>query len=94
MNHRSFLNNLKSGETKTQIKTHLSYLANSYFYNYKPSSRILRQHCVLRNFRKNKDIVITKLDKENGVVILDRKRYNNTIEEIISDASKFEKHSH
>ena len=31
--HRSFLNNLKSEETKSKIKTHLWYLANSYFYN-------------------------------------------------------------
>ena len=67
------------------------YLANSYFYNYKPSPRILRQHRVLRNLRKNKDIVITKPDKGNGVVILDRKLYNNAIEEIISDTSKFQK---
>ena len=89
--HRSFLNNLKSEETKSQIKAHLSYLANSYFYNYKPSPRILRQHCVIRNLRKNKDIVVTKPDKGNGVVILDRKLYNNAIEEIISDSSKFEK---
>ena len=67
------------------------YLANSYFYNYKPSPRILRQHRVLRNLRKNKDIVITKPDKGNGVVILDRKLYNNAIEEIISDTFKIEK---
>ena len=40
--------------------------------------------------KKNKDIVITKADKGNGVVILDRKLYNNAIEEIISDTSKFE----
>ena len=66
------------------------HFANSYFYNYKPP-RILRQHCVLRNLRKNKDIVIRKPDQENGVVILDRKLYNNAIEEIISDTSKFEK---
>ena len=89
--HRSFLNNLKSEETKCQIKAHLSYLANSYFYNYKPSPRILCQHRVLRNLRKNKDIVITKPDKGNGVVILDGKLYNNAMEEIISDSSKFEK---
>ena len=89
--HRSFLNNLKSEETKSQTKAHLSYLANSYFYNYKPSPRILRQHRVLRNLRKNKDIVIRKPDKGNGVVILDRKLYNNAIEESISDSSKFEK---
>ena len=89
--HRSFLDNLKSEETKSQIKAHLSYLANSYVYNYKPSPRILRQHRVLRNLRKNKDIIITKPDKGNGVIILDRKLYNNAIEEIISVTSKFEK---
>ena len=44
-----------------------------------------------RNLRKNKEIVITKPDKGNGVVILDRKLYNNAIEKIISDTSKFEK---
>ena len=85
-----FLNNLKSEEAKSQIKEYLSYLANSYFYNYKPSPRILPQHCVLRNLRKNKNIVITKPDKGNGVVILDRELYNNAIQEIISDTSKFQ----
>ena len=34
---------------------------------------------------------MTKPDKGNGVVILDWKLYNNAIEEIISDTSKFEK---
>ena len=72
------------------IKAQLSYLANSYFYNYKPP-RILRQHRILRNLRIHKDIVITKPNKGNGVVILDWKLYNNAIEEIISDTSKFEK---
>ena len=76
---------------ESQIKAHLSYLANSYFYNYKPSPRIPRQHRVLWNLRKNKDIVITKPDKGNGIVILDRKLYNNAIEEIISNTSEFKK---
>ena len=89
--HRSFINNLKSEETKNQIKAHLSYLANSYFYNYKPSPRILRQHRLLQNLRENKYIIITRPDKGNGVVILDRKLYDEPIEEIISDTSKFEK---
>ena len=52
---------------------------------------MLRQHRVIRNFRNNKDIAITKRDKENGVVILDRKLYNIAIQEIISDTCKFEK---
>ena len=85
------MNNLKSGDTKSQIKAHLSYLANYYFYNYKLSPRILRQHRVLQNPRKNKDIVITKPDKGNEVVILDQKLYNNAIHEIIPDTSQFEK---
>ena len=60
-------------------------------YNYKPSPHILHQHCILRNLRKNKDIVVTKPNKGNGVVILDQNLDNNAIEEIISDTSKFEK---
>ena len=89
--HCLFLNNLKSKETKSQIKMHLSYLANSYFYNNKPFLHILRQHRILQNLRKNKDIIITTPNKGNGIVILDWKLYDNTIEEIIWDTSKFEK---
>ena len=81
--HRSFINKLKSEETKRKVKAHLSY-------NYKPSPRILCQHRVLGNLGKNKDIFITKPDKGNGVVILDGKLYGNAIQEIISDTSKFE----
>ena len=88
--HRLFLNNVKSEETKSQIKSNLTYLANSLFYHYKLSPCILRQHCILRNLKQNKDIVITKPDKGNGVVVLDRKLYNNSIEEIISDTFKLE----
>ena len=73
------LNRVKSEETKSQIKAHLWYPANSFFYNYKPSPRILRQDRVLQNLRKNKDMIITKLDKETGVVILDRKLYDKAI---------------
>ena len=80
--HLLFLNNLKSEETKSQIEAHISYLANSYFHNYKPSPRILHEHRVPQNFRKNKDIAITKPNKGNGVVILDRKLYINAFEEI------------
>ena len=61
---------------------HLSYLANTYSYNYKHFP------CIIH---KNKHIVITKSDKGNAVVILDQKIYNNAIQEIISGTSKFEK---
>ena len=39
--HRTFFNNPKSEENKSQRKAHLSYLAKSYFYNYKPSPRLI-----------------------------------------------------
>ena len=67
------------------------YLANSYFYSYKPSPHILRQHRILQNLRKNKDIIITKPDKGNGAVILDNKLYDNAIQEKISETSTFKK---
>ena len=70
---------------------HLSYLAYSYFCNYKLSPRILHEHRDLRNLRKNKDIIRAKPDKGNEVVILDRKLYDNAIQEVILDTSKFEK---
>ena len=34
---------------------------------------------------------LTKPDKGNGVVILDRKLYNNAVEKIISDTPKFKR---
>ena len=40
---------------------------------------------------KNEDIVITKPNKRDGVVILHRKIIQEIIQEIISDTSKFEK---
>ena len=40
---------------------------------------------------KNEDTVITKPNKGNGVFILDRKLYNNAIQEIIPDTFRFEK---
>ena len=63
--HHSFLNNLKSKETKRLIKAHLSYLTNSYFYSCKPPPHIQRQHRVIQNLKKNKGIVIMKPDKGN-----------------------------
>ena len=77
------------------MKLHVSrldlHLANYYFYSYKPSPRILRQHRVVRNLRKNKGIIIAEPDKGNGVFIFDRKLYDNDIQKMISDTSKLEK---
>ena len=49
------------------------------------------QHQISGNLRKNKNIVITKPHKGNGVVILYLKLSDNNLQEIISDISKFER---
>ena len=46
---------------------------------------------IVKGIRKNKDIIRTKPDKGNGVVILDQKLYGRTIQEIISGTFKSEK---
>ena len=43
----------------------------------------------LKEIRKNKNIVILKLDKGNGVVVLDRSGYDQGILKVINDTSKF-----
>ena len=74
-----------------QLKAELSHLANSYVYNYQPSRRVLRQHSVLKKLQNNKDIVICKPDKGNGVVILDRHLYDKEIMKLVDDKTKFKK---
>ena len=44
---------------------------------------------VLRNVRKNIDIVVRKPDKGNDVVVLNRKDYTKCILDIINDEHKF-----
>ena len=46
---------------------------------------------VLRELRRNTDIVITKPDKGNGVVIMDRSDYNAKMLSILSQEDKFER---
>ena len=49
------------------------------------------QHFSNDAFQSYYDLFTTKSDKGNRVVILDQELYNNTMEEIISHSSKFEK---
>jgi hypothetical protein len=43
---------------------------------------------------KNKELVIRKVDKSNNFVITNTKDYNNKIQEILSDETKFKKIEH
>ena len=44
----------------------------------------------LKTLSKNKSIIITRPDKGNGVVLLDKEEYIHKVNVILSDSSKFE----
>ena len=48
----------------------------------------LKKHNILEKLRRNKDIVVTRPDKENGVVVMDRVIYNQQMYALLSDKNK------
>ena len=87
--HTAMNKDLKDNRDASEVKAKLSYLANSYVNLYKPTKNVLRKYRVLNKLRNNKDILITTLDKGNGVIILDRRFYMSNIYDIVNDESKF-----
>ena len=81
--------NLIDGKQKGKLVADLSHLAHSYVSSHQPSVADLRNFRILKELRKNKDIVILKPDKGIGVVVMDRIAYEQGIFAIISDTSKF-----
>jgi len=76
------------------FKTGLKSLVNKYFANFKPHRNICpvfsrEDFATLRNLSKDKSIYITRPDKGNGVVILNKNDYITKIMEIIGDYTKF-----
>ncbi len=83
--------NLKKEEFAGELKAELSYLANSYHSNYRPSKETLKKHGILKKLRNNENIIICKPDKGNGVVIIDKVVYINKMLDLLNDPSKFKK---
>ena len=52
-----------------KLKGDLSRLAQTYVNSFKPSAKDIKTHKVLKNLRKNSNIVVLKLDKGIGVVV-------------------------
>ena len=78
------------------LKTSLQNIACKYFFNFKPYkvfSPIIKKSDfnILKNLSKDDSIVITRPDKGQGVVILNKTDYIAKMNEIISDTSKFKK---
>ena len=82
---------LKREDMAGEIKAELSYLANTYCNQYKPSKETLKKHGILKKLRDNKNIIICRPDKGNGVVIIDKSIYIRKMLELLNDSSKFRK---
>ena len=87
--HRGMSKDLKDNRDAAEVKAKLFYLANSYVNSYKPTKNVLRKYGVLNKLRNNKDILIARPDKGNGVVIVYRWFYMSRMYDIVNDASKF-----
>ena len=80
---------MKHEKDAGEAKAKMSYLANSYVSAYKPSKNTLCKHKIIKKLRNNKDILITKPDKGNGVIIVNTAIYMSSLYEIINDTLKF-----
>ena len=87
--HWSMSKDLKHEKDVGEVKAKMSYLANNYVNTYKPLENTLPKHKIMKKLRNNKDILITKPDKGNGVIIVNRAIYMSSLYEIINDTSKF-----
>ena len=92
--HRFMKEDLKHQQDSGKLQSEISHIANSYYYNYLPSKSTLKKHGILKRLQTNPNIVITRPDKGNGVVVLDKDLYEKCIHELISDKTKFKKLDH
>ena len=74
---------------KSQLK-HISYSYN-YTYDFSKQKQILSKEEweALNDLRKDDSIIITRPDKGNGVVIINKLDYLNKMKQLISDETKF-----
>ena len=77
------------------VKTRLKSLTLSAYYVYDSAQLPLNiskaEIAALNNLSKNRNIIIIRPDKGNGVVILNRSDYIEKVEALLADASKFSK---
>ena len=87
--HRAMKVDLKDQTEGSKLKREMTLLAHSYSSDYKPTKTTLKKHRILKRLRNNKDIVITRPDKGEGVVILNKIDYDKMINDIVNDQTKF-----
>ena len=84
--------NARSGFFPDSIKARLKDVAYSGFRSYSRPNALYSQEELntLKDLRNDNSIVIMKLDKGNGVVILNKDEYHKKMDEILADSPKFE----
>ena len=80
--HRAMSKDLKDQKVTGEVKAKISYFATTYVNSYKPTKNALRKNKILKKLRNNNDILKTKPDKGDGVVIVDRTYYMSSMYEI------------
>ena len=84
-----------SSENQDLLKSQLKNISYSYIYAYDfpKQRRILSREewTLLNDLRKDDSIIITKPDKGNGIVIVNKLDYINKIKQLVSDKTKFKK---
>lgn len=87
-----------TSEDQDRLKCQLKNASYSYIYSYDYSKqkRILTKEewMALNDLRNDTSIIITKPDKGNGVVIVNRHDYLSKMKQLISDGTKFKLLSH
>ena len=84
---------------KEQFRSQIKSIANKFYFGFKfcPHNSPMfakKDFKILNNLRKNENLYITKPDKGNGVVLMNRKDYESKMSEILNDHSKFSKVTH
>jgi len=72
-----------------EVKSEIQPLATTYVNYFKPTTNDFKKVKILKKLKQNKDIIILRPDKGNGVVVLDKVVCNNAISELFSENSKF-----
>ena len=85
----------RDNEDSDTFKTDLRHLAFSSYKDFKKNSpkNILSEEemSALKSLSQDKNIIISRPDKGNGIVLMDRSDYKEKMHTLLSDTSKFEK---
>ena len=73
----------------SKLKSYHFHIAQLYVNSFQPSNKDIKTHKVLRNLHKNKNIVILKPEKGNGVVMLNK--VDKGTHDIVNGEHKFKK---